>query len=164
MLNIFVAVVLVLTHIAAFADTECRVYNPPITKINGMTLPAEMKPLVDVKTMMDTKTETGQRLIITQGIRLAGTRVAIHVHRHGGTTCVLKGAITDFVEGQPPKYWPAGTCYYMPANTPMSAANLGSEDAVLQDIFLLPPNDPTITIVEAGYPACKTEKNKHNHK
>jgi quercetin dioxygenase-like cupin family protein len=144
-----------LVPLLAFADTECKVYNPAITKINGVSLPGEMKTLVNVKTMIDTKTESGMRLVITQGTRLAGTRVGIHVHHYGGTTCVLSGAITDFVEGHPPMYWPAGTCYYMPPNTPMSAANLGSEDALLQDIFYLPPDKPTITIVEPGYPACK---------
>ena len=152
----FSILLLLLFPLTAISETECRVHNPDIAKINGMALPGEMKTLVNVKTMIDTKTESGMRLVITQGTRLAGTRVGIHIHHYGGTTCVLSGAITDFVEGHPPMYWPAGTCYYMPPNTPMSAANLGSTDALLQDIFYLPPDAPTITIIEANYPGCKT--------
>lgn len=160
----FIIAFLFLLPLTALSDTECRIKNPPITKINGLTLPGEMKSLVNVKTMIDTMTDSGKRLIITQGTRPAGSRVGIHVHHYGGTTCVLSGAITDFVEGHPPMYWPAGTCYYMPPNTPMSAANLGSTDALLQDIFYLPPGEPTITIVEPGYPACPKTTNEHKAK
>ncbi len=47
---------------------------------------------------------------------------------------------------------PAGTCYHMPPNTLMTAANLGTEDAVLVDNFNLPLGAPTITIREPGWP------------
>jgi hypothetical protein len=40
----------------------------------------------------------------------------------------------------------------MPPNMPMAAANLGTEDAVLIDTFILPPGEPTITILEPGWP------------
>ena len=56
------------------------------------------------------------------------------------------------MEGAKPQKWPAGACYYMPPNTIMSAANLGEEDATLIDTFSLPPGEPTITILEPGYP------------
>ena len=39
----------------------------------------------------------------------------------------------------------------MPANTPMSAANLGTVDALLIDTFVLPFDVPPITIMEPGY-------------
>ena len=51
---------------------------------------------------------------------------------------MLSGEITDFVEGKSPQKYPAGTCYYMPPNTPMTAANLGEKDAILIDTFNLP--------------------------
>ena len=41
----------------------------------------------------------------------------------------------------------------MPPNVLMAAANLGSEDVVLIDTFILPPGKPTITIREPGFPA-----------
>ncbi|WP_136441461.1 cupin domain-containing protein [Pacificoceanicola onchidii] len=118
------------------------------TKINGEIPPGEVKSLVDTSIMADTITSDGQRLVVMKGTRKAGTRVGIHIHKFGGHTCVLSGAITDFVEGLNPGLYPAGTCYYMPPNTPMTAANLGTEDAVLIDTFILPPGEDTITIVE----------------
>ena len=125
----------------------------PITTINGATPPGKLQPLANTSTMLDTKQSDGLRLLVTKGTRLAGTRVAIHVHEYGGHTCVLSGEITDFVEGKANGRYPAGTCYYMPANTPMSAANLGKEDAVLIDTFVLPFGAPPITIMEPGYKA-----------
>ena len=55
------------------------------------------------------------------------------------------------MEGADSGTFPADTCYYMPANTPMAAANLGDEDAVLIDTFILPPGEPTITILEPDW-------------
>lgn len=123
-----------------------------VTTINGTVPLGEMLPLRDVTTMLDTIESGGQRLVITRGVRLAGTRAAIHVHQYGGSTCVVSGTITDFVEGRDSNVFPAGTCYYMPPNTLMTAANLGAEDAVLIDTFTLPPGAPTITIREPGWP------------
>ena len=39
----------------------------------------------------------------------------------------------------------------MPPDTPMSAANEGAVDAELIDIFLVPPGQPSITIMEPGW-------------
>ena len=137
--------------LSACAGTPQWTY--PITTINGATPPGKLQPLANTSTMLDTKQSDGLRLLVTKGTRLAGTRVAIHVHEYGGHTCVLSGEITDFVEGKPNGNYPAGTCYYMPPNTPMSAANLGKKDAVLIDTFILPVGAPPITIMEPGYNA-----------
>lgn len=123
-----------------------------VTTINGVVPRGTYRPLEEVVVVLDVMTSDGQRLVITRGIRRAGTRAPIHVHEHGGHTCVLSGTIIDFVEGRPDTAWPAGTCYYMPANTPMTAANLGTEDVVLMDTFKVPLDAPTITVVEAGLP------------
>ncbi|WP_222611822.1 cupin domain-containing protein [Shimia ponticola] len=136
---------------AAVADQIAK----PVNTINGHVPPGILAPLDDVRVMIDTIDADGNRLVVMQGIRRAGTRVGIHVHEYGGHTCVLSGAITDFVEGQGAMRFPAGTCYYMPPDTPMTAANLGTEDAVLIDTFILPPGSPTITILEPGYPGYK---------
>jgi hypothetical protein len=42
-------------------------------------------------------------------------------------------------------------CYYMLANMPMSAANLGTEDARIIDIFMLPPGASTFVALEPGW-------------
>jgi len=144
---------LIASIVLSSACTSTPQWTYPITTINSATPPGKLQPLANTSTMLDTKQSDGLRLLVTKGTRLAGTRVAIHVHEYGGHTCVLSGEITDFVEGKANGRYPAGTCYYMPANTPMSAANLGKEDAVLIDTFVLPFGAPPITIMEPGYNA-----------
>ena len=133
-------------------NDESAVSCDDVTTINGEVPPGELLALEDVTTMFDGFDDQGNRLVITQGTRKAGTRVGIHIHAYGGHTCVLSGEITDFVEGSEPGTYPAGTCYYMPSNVHMTAANLGTEDAVLIDTFILPDGEDTITICEPGYP------------
>lgn len=116
-----------------------------------------MQPLVDVSVMIDTIQDDGNRLIVWAGTRKAGTRAAIHYHDYGGHTCVLSGTMTDFVEGHEPMTYPAGTCYYMPPDTPMTAANLGTEDVRLTDTFILPAEASPTNILEPGWPPSGTE-------
>jgi quercetin dioxygenase-like cupin family protein len=99
------------------------------------------------------RTVEGQHISVMLGTREAGTRVGIHVHESGGTTFVVggKGRITDFVEGFPNSLNPVGSYYYMPANIPMSAANLSSKDVRLMDVFVTPAGAPPITIIEPGW-------------
>ena len=115
--------------------------------------PTDLQPLEDVTTMIDTVTSDGNRLLVMQGTRKAGTRAPIHFHDFGGYTCVLTGVITDYIEGQPPMTFPAGTCYYMPPDVPMTAVNLGTEDARLIDNFTLPPGMAPMNVLESGWTA-----------
>ncbi len=64
-----------------------------------------------------------------------------------------QGAITDFVEEYPISFNPKGSFYYMPYNTPMTAANLSTEDVILLDVFFHPVDQTAITILEPGYPS-----------
>lgn len=123
----------------------------PVSTINGAVPEGVLAPLQEVSTMIDTVDADGQRLVVFQGVRRPGTRAPIHVHAHGGVTCVLSGTMTDFVEGHEPMTFPAGTCYYMPPGIPMAAANLGTEDVRITDTFTLPPDAPVITVIEAGW-------------
>ena len=132
------------------AKPSCE-FNHDVNRINGHVPPGQLAHLADVTTMLNTIMQGGSQLIVTKGIRKAGTRVGIHVHDYGGHTCVMTGAITDFVEGRAPAFFPAGTCYYMPPCTPMTAANLGTEDAILIDTFIVPPGAPTIHVIEPAY-------------
>ena len=122
------------------------------TTINGSTPPGVATRLTDLKVMLDTVDADGNRLLVQQGIRKPGTRAPIHYHDYGGTTCVLSGTITDFVEGMPSATFPAGTCYYMTPDVAMTAVNLGTEDVRLIDTFVLPPGIATITVLEPGWP------------
>ncbi|MGV0990893.1 MAG: cupin domain-containing protein [Mycobacterium sp.] len=122
------------------------------TTINDSVPPGVPAKLVDLTVVTDTIGVDGDRLLVQQGIRIPGTRAPIHYHDYGGQTCVLSGTITDFVEGMEPMIFPAGSCYDMPSDTPMTAANLGDEDVLLVDTFVLPPNEPTIIVLEPNWP------------
>lgn len=134
-----------------------------VSTINGAVPPGTVSGLQDFSVMLDTITGDGNRLVVSRGIRKAGTRVGIHVHDYGGHTCVLSGTMTGFVEGQASSVWPAGTCYYMPPNTPMSTANLGTVDVDLIDTFTLPVGASEITFVEPGVNPPTSEKMKAGH-
>jgi quercetin dioxygenase-like cupin family protein len=146
-----------LLPLLAIVLTACASYpQPPVYTINGEVPIGKTMALVNTHVMIDMIQADGNRLLVTRGTRQAGTRVGIHYHKYGGHTCVETGTITDFVEGKPNGVYPAGTCYYMPPATPMAAANLGDEPAILQDTFILPPGEPTITIIEPGAPGYNT--------
>ncbi|MDA7886334.1 cupin domain-containing protein [Pirellulales bacterium] len=135
-------------------------YFYPVTTINGQTLPCEMKPLQNVIDLVPSGyiDSFGREVVIHRCIREAGTRVGIHIHEYGGYTLVLSGTITDYVEGMDPMVHGPGDWYYMPPNTPMSAANNDeSEDAELIDIFIVPPGQPEITIIEPGWPTSDAD-------
>ena len=133
----------------------------PVTEINGQILPPEidMKPLQNVIDLVPPGyiDSFGREVIIHRGIREAQTRVGIHIHEYGGYTLVLSGTITDYVEGMAPMHHGPGDWYYMPPDTPMSAANEGAVDAELIDIFLVPPGQPSITIIEPGWPSDEAD-------
>ena len=122
------------------------------TTLNGEVPPGVPAKLVDLTVVTDTVQVDGNRLLVMQGVRKAGTRAPIHYHSYGGRTCVLSGTITDFVEGSEPMLYPAGSCYDMTKDTAMTAANLGDEDVVLVDTFVLPPKDASIIVIEPNWP------------
>ncbi len=136
---------------AAAADMELGVLD--VSSLNGAPLPVPVAPLVATHTMMDIIDSKGMRVVVVMGTRRPGTRAPIHVHDYGGHTCVFSGEITIFMEGHAPLPKPAGSCYDMPPNMLMSAANLGATDVVLTDTFTLPPGRPLMTVRERGYMA-----------
>ena len=123
----------------------------PTQLINGTKPPGRVADLVNSTKLIDSIRPDGMQLLVFKGTRLPGTRVAIHVHEFSGFTCVLSGQITDFVEGNKKAIYGPGECYYMPANTPMTAANLGNEPSVLIDSFVVPPGKPVIQKIEPGF-------------
>jgi len=120
----------------------------PTTMINGKPLPGSVQDLTNQVVLFDQETTNGKRVIAIRGTRLQGTRTPIHIHEHGGITCIISGEITDFVENHPVKTYGPGDCYYMPANTPMAAYNSGNSPTILIDIFTLPDNADLMTIIE----------------
>ena len=123
----------------------------PTALINGKKPLGRVAGHVDNHILINEIRPDGNQLLVLKGKRLPGTRVAIHVHKHSGFTCVLSGQITDFVEGKADKVYGPRECYFMPADTPMSAANLDVVPAVMIDSFVFPPGEPYITKIEPGF-------------
>lgn len=144
-LTLFSALSLSSIFRSVLADVES------VNVINGKELPGLVKGLTDTKTLVDDIRKDGQRVLAVRGTRLPGTRVPIHIHDYSGLTCVFSGEITDFVEGEKDQVFGAGDCYYMPHDTPMSAANLGKEPVILIDIFVLPPGEAPMRVIESGF-------------
>ena len=134
------------------AGTDPQPMPGPTTTINGTAPPGIPAKLTDMKVLADAVDTDGNRRLVMEGIRKAGTRAPIHYHDYGGQTCVLSGTITDFVEGMEPATFAAGTCYDMPPDTAMTAVNLGTDDVRLVDRFTLPPDKPTIIVLEPDWP------------
>ena len=122
------------------------------TTLDGvnMTNVARVEGLVDVQVLLDTIDQNGNNIVQTLGVRKAGTRVGVHMHKYGGFTTILKGTMTDYVQGfgAPRASFGPNMTYYMPANLPMSAANLGDEDVLLIDTFIIPPGENVIHVLE----------------
>lgn len=146
---LILAALAVVPQAAFAADMALGVLD--VTGLNGAPLPVPVAPLADTLVMMDTIDSKGLRVVVVKGTRKPGTRAPIHVHDFGGHTCVFSGEITIFMEGHAPLRQPAGTCYDMPPATLMSAANLGRDDVVLTDTFMLPPGEPLMTVREKDY-------------
>lgn len=123
----------------------------PTQLINRTKPPGRVADLVNSTKLIDSIRPDGMQLLVFKGTRLPGTRVAIHIHESSGFTCVLSGQTTDFVEGHEKATYGPGECYYMPTNTPMTAANLGNEPSVLIDSFVVPPGKLVIQKIEPGF-------------
>ena len=154
---------LVLLELYTFAQNQFFETNPGFitsnwnwntSTVNGKDVDGNLLPLVNSSTIVDQVID-GKRLVANLGTRKAGTRVGVHVHESGGATFVVagKGAITDSVEGYADTFNPVGNYYFMPYNTPMSAANLSEDDVVLLDVFFFPVDQTAITILEPDYPS-----------
>lgn len=139
-----------LISLLSLIPIQARAEVKSTSTINGKRPPGRVAGLINTKTLIDETRPDGMQLLALKGTRLPGTRVAIHIHKYSGMTCILQGVITDFVEGRKDATYGPGDCYYMPANTPMSAANLSEEPVELIDSFVVPPGEPVITKIEPG--------------
>ena len=91
---------------------------------------------------------SGNAIVIMKTIRSKETRTPIHQHPSSGTTCVISGEMSLYLEGAIPQKAIAGTCYAMPAGKKMAGVNTGNSDAVMLDIFFTPKGGEMWTIVE----------------
>lgn len=122
-----------------------------ITEVNGAVPPGKPTHAAASVVVQESPTDTGEITVIDKTTRLPGTRAPIHMHPSGGTTCVLRGEMTLYLEGAKPARAPAGTCYFMPPGRAMSGANTGSGVAIMLDIFTAPAGTKTTEFHEAGF-------------
>ena len=136
-------------------DFEPSGWSKPTTEVNYAPVPGPMKTYADPSELFHYIDPNGSlEISVEKGNRVYPSRTGIHVHESAGVTFVMRGksGITDFVEGRKNSYNPKGDYYYMPANTPMAAANYSGADSILMDLFITPPGTPTLTVIEPGYP------------
>lgn len=126
--------------------------SPPaadITTVNGAVPPGEPTAVTKSETLLDAYDDSLEHLVF-RDTRPPGTRSPIHEHPYGGTTCVLEGQMTLYLEGWDPQVADPGECYWMPPGLPMAGASTGDVDAVMIDTFAVPPGEPVWWVVEPG--------------
>ena len=128
-------------------------WSKPTYEVNGLVPEGKLGALANPKELL-LESFGDQEIHVEKGTRVKGTRTGIHVHERGGITLVMrgKGSITDAIQGEPNSRYSKGEFYYMPANTPMAAANLTDYNVTLMDLFITPMGSPTMTVIEPGYP------------
>jgi quercetin dioxygenase-like cupin family protein len=119
----------------------------PQEMINDTTPPCTVVKASEALLLHQTH-PSGNDIVIMKTIRPGGTRTPIHQHPSSGSTCVISGEMTLYLEGAAPQRAPAGTCYAMPAGKKMAGVNSGKEEAVMIDIFVTPKGGELWTVVE----------------
>jgi hypothetical protein len=61
------------------------------------------------------------------------------------------------MNGSEPKKLLAGEAYFMPSGHSMAAANIGNEEAIMIDSFILPIDGKSWRVLELGYTDCGKE-------
>lgn len=121
-----------------------------VTTINGIVPPGRVTKTMESKSMISTVDGRGNEIHAVRSVRAFGTRSPIHMHEHGGITCVVEGEMTLYLEGAEPQRALPGDCYFMPPGKVMSGVNTGRTDAVMDDIFTIPEGTDIWKVVEVG--------------
>lgn len=166
--------VVLLSVCAAASAQGGDLANPENNLVNGAVPPEDTECLADKvddridkvdlewdgdKAILSFELKGGgvQHFLIIPGRREAGSRAPVHTHPNGGSTCVLQGKMSLYLEGKVDDKGksvpatsvggdPPGTvqCYHMPADTEgnfevkMAGVNEGDIDALIIDIFPVP--------------------------
>ena len=134
---------------AAVEATPSHDMHDQHTTVNG-EVPLGTPRVLLTSTRLIDETTAGIRHLVYRDVRAVGTRAAIHMHPYGGSTCVLTGEVTIYIEGKEPLTAGPGDCYWMPIDTPMYAYNSGTVDAVFFDTFNIPPGTEPWVVIEPG--------------
>ncbi len=150
-LRLFVLVLVVLAVSPGVAAAGMGPPLPDVTTINGVVPPLTTTFAFKSQTVSVGNNGNGYQTKVIRTTRKAGTRSPIHTHDFGGTTCVLKGQMTLYMDGHKPLTKKAGFCYFMPPGHLMSGVNTGKVTAVMLDIFTVPIGDPVWTVRQPGF-------------
>ena len=133
--------------------------SPPaanVTTINGEPPPAVPTAVDESVTLLDV-IDNGVQHLVYRDTRSPGTRSPIHQHPYGGTTCVLSGEMTLYLEGSDPQVAGPGECYWMPPGLSMTGVSSGVDYAVMIDTFAVVPGQPVWYVVEPGQESVVNE-------
>ncbi len=144
-------VVFALVVLAVSVGVAGAVQLPDVTTINGEVPPLRTTLAFKSQTVSVGDNGNGYQTIVIRTTRKAGTRSPIHTHDYGGTTCVLKGQMTLYLDGSKPATKKAGSCYFMPPGHLMAGLNTGKVTAVMLDMFTVPIGDEVWTVRQPGF-------------
>jgi quercetin dioxygenase-like cupin family protein len=141
-------------------DSVTQIPNPNIEqsdRINGKPLPNKAsKTMFESRLITKDITDatgkpTGWVIVTSRSVRDQGTRSPIHVHPHGGQTCVVSGEMSLYLDGET-KIQTAGPgdCYWMPAGRRMSGVNSADSRTIMIDTFVVPKGEQVWIVVEPG--------------
>lgn len=140
--------------------------NPNIEKSNLIN--GSVPPNTPSKSMFETRlltvdVENGWQLVTSRTVRQAGTRSPIHVHPHGGQTCVLSGEMTLYMDNAEPLVAGPGECYWMPPGRRMTGVNSAPGATFMIDTFLVPKGEQVWIVVEPGMEDSQNQFDDHSH-
>ena len=124
--------------------------SPPpadVTTINGEVPPGPATKVDESITLLDV-VDDGIQHLVYQDTRSPGTRSPIHEHPFGGTTCVISGQMTLFLEGSEPQVANKGPVPGCHRACRGDGASTGVDYAVMIDTFAVPPGVPVWWVVE----------------
>ena len=154
-------------------DSVTQLPNPNIErsdKING-----ESPPNKPSKTMFESRLitqpvldatgkPTGWIVVTSRSVRDQGTRSPIHVHPHGGQTCVVSGEMSLYLDGEPTVQTAGpGECYWMPSGRRMSGVNSADSRTIMIDTFIVPAGEQVWIVVEPGMEEAQNQFDKLFH-
>ena len=131
-----------------------------VSTINGeippLTATTAKKSEVANDRVMLTGDGYARRALVIKTTRAPGTRAPIHEHEYSGTTTVVQGEMTLYMEGHEPMKAVAGQSYFMPPGHKMTGVNTGEMEAIMYDSYVLPSYARNWRPVEPGFVECLT--------
>lgn len=154
-------------------DSVTQAVNPNIEqsdRINGKPLPNKpSKTMFESRLITQEVTDargkpTGWVVVTSRSVRDQGTRSPIHVHPHGGQTCVVSGEMSLYLDGEPTIQTAGpGDCYWMPAGRRMSGVNSANSRTIMIDTFVVPKGEQVWIVVEPGMKDAQDQFDKLFH-